>query len=324
MRFWGPIVASVAWAVAVAAEESDAVHKEALVQDTSVGEGYAETASPGWTYPKGYGQRPLVIDRHMLRTTFGVDAKRLSLSQSGAAEVLVALDFGAAFAPVSNLEVGISNYRLGSRPPSVSQGALPIIVSPSGDFGDIPIYARYSFLRKSYVELGVDLVLVLPSNTNFAMTLGVPARIRVRPRVTIDTAVEITVLTRGVGANLELPVKGTFNIRPAGFIFAEGGFSFQNLGRNAIDAATPSRVPDSNVAFPVDRNQAFMPFGFGGGATVVVGGRVMIDIVGRFGWNPFLYLNPPSGVRVVPGGDTWFFGVGTIVHTRPLPASDPT
>ena len=130
-------------ASSTAAEEEDAVTKEALVEETSVGEAIAETAHPGWTYPKGYAQRPLVMNKHMLRGTFSIDVKRLSFpSGSGARQTLVALDFGAAFSPLNNLEVGISNYRLGSTPPKAGQGLFPIIVSPSADFGDIPIYAR--------------------------------------------------------------------------------------------------------------------------------------------------------------------------------------
>lgn len=45
------------------------------------------------------------------------------------------------------------------------------------DFGDMPICGRYSFLRKDYAEMGLDLVMVIPSNTNFATTFGVPVRI---------------------------------------------------------------------------------------------------------------------------------------------------
>lgn len=59
------------------------------------------------------------MDTCMLRGTFGVDIKRLgSQSVGGAQQTLVALDFGAAFSPLDNLKVGISNYRLGSTPPA--------------------------------------------------------------------------------------------------------------------------------------------------------------------------------------------------------------
>jgi len=298
--------------------------REALIEETSVGEALAETAYPGWAYPKGYGQRPLVIEKHMLRGSFSVDAKRLGFEPVGGSnQTLVALDFGAAFSPLQNLEVGISSYRLGATPPKAAQGLIPILVSPSGDFGDMPLYGRYSFLRKDYVEMALDLVFVLPSNTNFATTFGVPVRIRARPRVTIDTGIELTVLTKSTGANLEFPVSGIFNITPAGFIFGESGFSFQNLGRNGITSVRASSVPDTNVAYPVAKNQAFLPLSVGGGYTVVLKGRVMMDVFARFGWNPFVYFNPPSRSKPVPAADTWFLGVSTVVYARPLRSSVP-
>ena len=124
-------------ASAAAEEQTDVIEREALIEETSVGEAIAETAHPGWTYPKAYAQRPLVMDKHMLRGTFSVDVKRLGLqSLSGVRQTLVALDFG-----------------------------------------DMPICGRYSFLRKDYAEMGLDLVMVIPSNTNFATTFGVPVRI---------------------------------------------------------------------------------------------------------------------------------------------------
>lgn len=298
--------------------ESEEVEREAIVQETSVGDAYSETAYPGWTYPKGYGQRPLVMDKHMVRATFGIDVKRPTTTSGTGSGALVALDLGGAFSPLDHLEVGVSNYRLGSSPPKPSQGLVPLVVAPGVDFGDIAVYTRYSFLRKDYVEIAADAVFVLPSNTNFAFVLGVPVRIQVRPKVTIDTGMEVTALTRSPGANLDLPVRGTFNITPAGFVFGESGFSFQNLGRNGIRTTTESSVADSNVTFPIAKNQVFVPLSVGGGYTVVIRGKVMLDVFGRFGWNPFLYLNAPSSVNVVPARESWFLGVGTIIHTRPV------
>lgn len=195
---------------------------------------------------------------------------------------------------------------------------IPLETKTQTGLGIDQLRARYSFLRKDYVEIAADFVMVLPSNTNFAVTFGVPVRVRARPAVTIDTGMEFSVLTKSAGANLELPVKGMFNITSAGFIFGESGFSFQNLGRNTITTTTTSSVSDSNVAFPVAKNQAFIPLGIGGGYTVVIKGKVMMDVFGRFGWNPFVYLNPPTGVNAVPARDTWSIGVGTIIYTRPL------
>jgi len=298
-------------------EETETVEREAIIEETSVGEAIAETAAPGWTYPKAYASRPLTMNKFMIRATFSVDTKRAIIDrETGAQESrpLVSIDLGAAFSIFDNLEVGISNYRLGSTPANAAQGMFPIVVSPIGSFGDMPLYVRYSFLRKAYVEMAADFVLLVPSWTNLSATFGLPIRIRARRPLTVDTGTEFVILSNGAGLNVELPVKATFNITPAGFIFGDSGFSFQNLARNL----TGGSYFDTSLAFPVARNQVFVPLGVGGGYTHVVKNLVMIDVFARFGWNPFVYLNSPSGVNTLPATDSWVLSVGAIIHTSPI------
>jgi len=298
-------------------EETETVEREAIIEETSVGEAIAETAAPGWTYPKAYASRPLTMNKFMIRATFSVDTKRAIIDrETGAQESrpLVSIDLGAAFSIFDNLEVGISNYRLGSTPANAAQGMFPIVVSPIGSFGDMPLYVRYSFLRKAYVEMAADFVLLVPSWTNLSATFGLPIRIRARRPLTVDTGTELVILSNGAGLNVELPVKATFNITPAGFIFGDSGFSFQNLARNL----TGGSYFDTSLAFPVARNQVFVPLGVGGGYTHVVKNLVMIDVFARFGWNPFVYLNSPSGVNTLPATDSWVLSVGAIIHTSPI------
>jgi len=300
-----------------AVEEAETVEREAIIEETSVGEAIAETAAPGWTYPKAYASRPLTMNKFMIRATFAVDTKRANINRStGAQEAspLVSIDLGAAFSIFDNLEVGVSNYRLGSSPANAGQGMFPIVVSPIGSFGDMPLYVRYSFMRKDYVEMAADFVLLVPSWTNLAATFGLPVRIRARGPVTVDTGTEFVILSNGAGLNIELPVKATYNITPAGFIFGDSGFSFQNVARNL----TGGSYFDTSLAFPVARNQVFMPLGIGGGYTHVIKNIVMIDVFARFGWNPFAYLNPPTGVNAIPAADSWVLSVGAIIHTSPV------
>ena len=133
--------------------------------------------------------------------------------------------------------------------------------------------------------------------------------------VTIDTGTELVILSNGAGLNVEVPLKLTYNPKPAGFIFANSGFSFQNLARNV----TGGSYNDSNLAFPIGvRNQVFLPLEVGGGYTHVVKNIVMMDFFARVGWNPFVYLNAPSGVSVVPVRDSWILAVGVILHTSPV------
>ena len=301
------------------ADDADSVEREAIVEDTRMGEAITETAAPGWYYPKAYASRPLTMNKYMIRGTFNVDIKRAILDKStGARESvpLIAIDLGAAFAVFDNLEVGVSNYRLGSTPPKAGHGMFPILIQPKGGYGDMPLYIRYSFLRKDYLEMAADFVLLLPTWTNLSATFGLPMRLRIRDSVSIDTGTELVVLANGAGLNVELPFKATYNIRPAGFIFGETGFSFQNLARNL----TGGSFFDSNLAFPVPgaRNQVFVPLSVGGGYTHVIKKIVMIDVFARFGWNPFVYVNPPTGVNVVPVADSWLLGVGVIIHASPI------
>ena len=311
------LAAMTAEAEEPAVKDPEPVEREALIEETSVGEAITETAAPGWHYPKAYASRPLTMNKYMIRGTMLVDVKRAvpdNTSGKATGAPLVSLDFGAAFSIFDNLEVGISNYRLGSTPDITAQGIFPIIVAPRGSFGDMPLYVRYSFLRKDYFEMAADFVLLVPSWTNLAVTLGLPMRLRVRDVFTVDTGTELVILSNGAGLNVEVPLKATYNITPAGFIFGDSGFSFQNLARNL----TGGSYRDSSLAFPVARNQVFVPLGIGGGYTHVIKDIVMIDVFARFGWNPFVYVNPPSGTNTVPVTDSWVLTVGAIIHTSPV------
>ncbi len=300
-----------------AENDSAPVEPEPLIEATSVGEAVIETAAQDWHYPKAYAARPLTMNKFMIRGTMLVDVKRATpnnTSGKATGPPLVSIDLGAAFAVSDKLEVGVSNYRLGSTPPNTGQGMFPIVVAPRGTFGDMPLYVRYSFLQKRYVEMALDFVLLLPTWTNMSVTAGLPMRLRVRDVFTVDTGTELVLLTNGAGLNAEVPLKATYSITPAGFIFADSGFSFQNVARNL----TGGSYRDSSLAFPIARNQIFVPLGVGGGYTHVVRNIVMIDVFARFGWNPFVYVNPPTGTNTVPVADSWVLTVGAIIHTSPI------
>jgi hypothetical protein len=314
---WLGAVLALSLAGTSAHADDEGVEREAIIEETSVGEAVTETAAPGWTYPKAYASRPLTMNKFMIRGTFSVNTKRAIIDRSTGEQEgkpLVSIDLGAAFSVFDNLEVGVSNYRLGSSPANAAQGIFPIVVSPTGGFGDMPLYVRYSFMRKNYVEMAADFVLLVPSWTNLSATFGLPVRIRARGPVTVDTGTEFVILSNGAGLNVEVPVKATFNITPAGFIFGDSGFSFQNIARNL----TGGSYFDTSLAFPVARNQVFVPLGVGGGYTHVVKNMVMIDVFARFGWNPFVYVNPPSGVNTLPATDSWVLSVGATIHTSPI------
>ena len=314
------IASSAAWAHAEdeSAEDAAPAEREAIVEATSRGDAVIETAAPGWHYPKAYAARPLVMNEYMIRGTFIVDVKRAAVDRAGVRTTrpLVSIDLGAAFSPLENLEVGVTNYRVGSTGPVTGQAIFPIVVSPIGTFGDMPVYVRYSFMRKDYVEMAADFVLSIPSWTNLSATFGLPTRIRVRDKVSIDTGTELVVLSNGAGLNIELPFKFTYSPKPAGFITLDSGLSFQNLARRL----TGGSYIDTNLAFPVARNQVLVPLAVGGGYTLVVKNIVMLDFFARGGWNPFVYVNPPSGggINALPLRDSWIVSGGVIIHTSPV------
>ena len=300
-------------------EKSESAVPETIIEETRRGEAVSETAAPGWPYPKAMASRPLTMHQYMIRGTFSVGVKRAAIDPNTGEpsdRPLVSIDIGGAFSPLENLELGVSNYRLGSSGPTTGQGLFPIVVSPSGTFGDMPLYVRYSFMRKHYVEMAADFVLLIPTFSNLSVTFGLPTRIRLRDTVSIDTGAEFLILTDGAGLNIELPFKLTYNPKPAGFIFADSGFSFQNLARNITGVS----YRDTNLAFPGARNQVFIPLAVGGGYTHVIKDIVMIDVFARFGWNPFIYINPPSGTdtSIVPAADSWTLSVGMLIHTSPI------
>jgi hypothetical protein len=297
--------------------KDEAIERQTIVEETSVGQAVVETAAAGWRYPKALASRPLTMNRSMIRGTFIVNVKRAAYDRTTgmlAGKPLVSIDLGASFAVFDDLEVGVSGHRIGSAPANAGQDLFPIVVSPVGRFGDMPLFVRYSFLRRGYFEMAGDLVFLIPTGTNLALTVGLPMRIRALPRVTIDTGLHAVVLSNGAGLNLDAPVKATYNITPSGFLFGESGFSFENLARNL----TGGSYDDSSLAFPVARNQVLVPMIVGGGYTHVLRNLVMLDIFAQFGWQPLVYLNPPSGVDVVPVAQSWVLAVGVAIHTSPV------
>jgi hypothetical protein len=257
-------------------------------------------------YPIAYAKRPLVMQRGMVRTTTSLGVKKAGLSvdlMDPDEKSLFALDAGFAFAVHRNIEVGVSNYRLGSTPPKTGQGLVSLTWGEQKPvhWGDMPIYGRFRFVDRTIWQVAADLGLVFPINTKLASTFGLP--IRVRPRdydLAIDWGVEVTLLTMDFGANIDLPVRLTYSITSRGFIFGSFGLSLQQLGRGRNSEDTR----DSNVAFPAPvKNQYFVPMALGGGYTARCRKkrRWMVDLFGQGGFNPLIYFNPPNAPEAAPG-----------------------
>ena len=262
-------------------------------------EGFFAPKGQAWAYPTPYTARPLTMQGRMMRGT-----SRLNFTDGGR-KVGVSFDFGAAFAINDDLEIGISSYRLGSSGPYAAQGLLPIIFAPSGDFGDIPLYGRYRFLNEDNYEMAADLVLILPTGPGsaFGMTLGAPFRYTGLENMSIDTGLEFTFrLTDPKTAfDLLIPFKLTFNITDEVFIHGATGIGFGRLRA---------------FAFSAGKVGVFAPLSFGGGYTLMIKDKIMMDIGANFGFRPLFGTGLPGDS--VNLGDTWFFGISANVYTEPL------
>ena len=272
-------------------------------QDAPAEEGFFTPPGKSWAYPTPYTARPLTMQGRMLRGTFRLNFRRaFSFSFLGgiSKKVGVSMDLGAAFAINDDLEVGISSYRLGSSPPNFAEGFLPIVFSPDGDFGDIPIYGRYRFLNEDNFEMAADLVLRIPTGTDFGMTIGAPFRYKGLENLAIDTGAEFSFQVTDPDATFSLliPVKLTFNITDEVFIHGATGIGFGRL------------LPFSGADVGV-----FAPLSFGGGYTLMIKDKIMMDINGEFGFRPLFQTGSGDNVDL---GNTWFVGVGANVYTEPL------
>ena len=148
----------------------------AKVEDPSAPASTEEEEKPaatfGGAYPVRFARRPLVLDEGMVRAD-----GRLTVGGVTGPGTFSALDIGGAVSPIDKLEVGVSTELTGNVPVPGGNGLISVIFSPQASYGDIPIYARYKYVESDVAQAAVDLTLVLPSNTDFQLAVGLPLRI---------------------------------------------------------------------------------------------------------------------------------------------------
>jgi hypothetical protein len=266
----------------------------------------AEEQDFGGRYPVRFARRPLVLDEGMVRG----DARFTAGGFRGPG-TFSALDLGGAISPVENLELGLSTELTGTVPVRGGVSLVGIIFSPKAQYGDIPVYARYQFAESENALVAVDLVLVLPTNTDFTLTAGLPLRIiELFDLFTIDMTLSAR-YRHGDRFALYVadPAKNTadftfsgaavINATDHGYIEIGGGVGLVNVGGRSGA-----------------RNVVELPFFIGGGYTYE--GKVLVDIFAQFGWLPLMTANGPTGVDTFNVGDDWFVTVGTAIHTKAL------
>ncbi len=257
-------------------------------------------------YPVRFARRPLVLDEGMVRAD-----GRLTIGGLFGPGTFSSLDIGGAVSPIENLEVGLSTELTGAVPAPGGIGLISVIFSPTASYGDIPIYARYQYAQSETALAAVDLVLVVPSNSDFSLTAGIPLRIlELFGLFTMDMNINIRYRNGDkYAAFIPNPSKNTAdftfsgasitNITDNGYIEIGGGVGLVNVGGGAGA-----------------KNVVELPFFLGGGYTYK--GKVLTDIFAQFGWQPLMIANGPPNVDTFNVGKTWYVTVGATVHTRAL------
>jgi hypothetical protein len=278
---------------------SSAPTVEALAQDEEVA---ASVFDQG--YPVRFARRPLVLHEGMVRAD-----SRVTIGGVTGSGVFSSLDIGAAVSPVENLELGLSTELTGAIPAPGGISLISVIFSPQASYGDIPVYARYQYAESENALAVVDLVLVLPTNTDFSISAGFPLRIvELFGLFTMDMSINLR-YRNGDKYAVPNPSKNTAdftfsgasitNITDNGYVEIGGGVGLINVGGGAGA-----------------KNVVELPFFLGGGYTHE--GKVLVDIFAQFGWQPLMTANGPPGVDTFNIDDDWFVTIGATVHTKTL------
>ena len=275
------------------------------------GEEEKPVATFGEAYPVRFARRPLVLDEGMVRAD-----GRLTIGGVPGSGTFSALDIGGAVSPIENLEVGASTELTGNIPAPGGNSLITVIFSPQASYGDIPIYARYTYVKSDVAQAAVDLTLVLPSNTDFQIAAGLPLRIfELFGLFTLDANLGIRYRNGDKYAAFSpSPSKNTveftaagasvINITDGGYIEIGGGVGVANVG-GGTDV----------------KNVVEIPAYLGGGYTYE--GKVLVDVFAQFGFTPLMTANAPPGRDTFNVADDWYITVGATVHTKSLFGKDP-
>lgn len=255
-------------------------------------------------FPTRFARRPLVLHKGMVRA----DGRLLVGGSFVDGKSTSALDIGGAVSPIDGLEVGLSTELTGAVPAPGGVGLISVLFSPDASYGDIPIYGRYQFYEgdKGFLA-GVDLVLVIPSNTDFTLTAGIPMRvIELFGIFTMD--MNLNFLYRN-GNKFGGPSDNTLD-------FTFGGASAINITDHGfVEIGGGVGVVNINGGAGFD-NVVELPFFLGGGYTLQR--KVLVDFFAQFGWMPLMTGNAPAGRDTFNVGETWFLTIGASVYTEPL------
>ena len=267
-----------------------------------------ETPRTSYGYPIRWARRPLVLNEGMVRAD-----GRVYVGGTLSPGILSSIDIGGALSPAENLEIGISSQRIGTVPATAGNGLLTVIMSPSGRYGDIPVYARYQFLENDVLAVGIDVIFTLPANTDFRLTANVPLRIfEILGIFTMDMNTGFSLVAgdsyspftsdpSSVTFDFDWGGAGTVNVTDNGFVQIGGGVSVVNLNGG-----------------PGVKSVIELPFFLGGGYTYESKQNLLVDFSLQTGFLPLMFGNQPQGLSNFEIGSTWFVAFGAQVYTEPL------
>ena len=290
-----------------AEEETEAA--EGASQPTSMEEAKEETKPVAMfvdAFPVRFSRRPLVLGEGMVRAD-----GRITVGGVPGPGTFSALDLGGAVSPIDKLEIGVSTELTGNVPAPGGNSLITVIFSPQASYGDIPIYARYRYAASDVALAAVDLTVVMPSNTDFQLAVGLPLRIlELFGLFTLDA--NLTIRYRNGDKYAAFSPNPSNNT--AEFAFAGG--SVTNITDNGY-IEIGGGVGLANVGGGTDvKNVVEIPFFIGGGYTYE--GKVLADIFAQFGFTPLMTANAPPGRDTFNTGDDWYITIGATVHTKSL------
>lgn len=218
-----------------------AVAQEAPAETTlseTVAEAAPAPASSG-RYPINNAKRPLNLGAKILRADLDFLIAKPPIGDAG-----IGLALGAAFGITDDLEVGAT--------------VLPLSLSPSTNYGDIPIYGQYRFLSGGALELGAQLGLRIPTSTDFGLRPGLRALYASgNLSISADVFLNLT-FSDPLGKALEIPVSIQYN-------FAENFYAALNLG-----------------IFLPEFDALVIPLGLQAYYTIAQGSQPMLDVGASF------------------------------------------
>jgi hypothetical protein len=169
-------------------------------------------------YEHGINDSGVILGPLAYGGNYGIRVQHYGPAGSNANATLLGL--GASYGIFDELEVGLI--------------ALPLVLSPVGDYGDMALYGRYAFLRRDWVEVGGQLAMSFPTGSNeFGLGFGLPVTFRFIEKLRIDTGVELEMLLHSGGnqyVGMDIPIAATYNITDSGFAGAHIAFTILDFG----------------------------------------------------------------------------------------------